>query len=158
MKTLLVLLFSFSLTITSAVNKTQILDLNVTYTHYVTLLGSAVGATKYFLIEDIKPLSGGRPKVTIGLLGLESNLSGSCTLNFSTQNNFKLKHTVSNKRLTRYILKYKGKRISKNKPTIVLSSCNVPASPLKLKRKGAFKNNVKSGIYQDIVTITVTTQ
>jgi hypothetical protein len=157
-KILLASLFSFSVAITFAANLTKTIELEATYAPYVTLLGSVVGASKYFSIEDIKPLSGGKPRVTLGLLGLESNVSGSCTLDFSTQNNFKLRHIVSNQRLTRYILKYKGQKIKKNAPTIVLPSCNVSLKPLKFTRRGPFKNNPQAGIYRDIVTITVTTQ
>ncbi len=151
-------LFSFSLAMTFAAKQTRIVKLETSYTPFVNLVGSVVGASQTFSIEEIKPLGGGKPKVTLGLLGLESNVSGSCTFDFTTQNNFKLRHMVSNQRLTRYILKYKGQNIKKNAPTIVLPTCNVNLSPLKLKRKGAFKNNPQSGVYRDIVTITVTTQ
>jgi hypothetical protein len=156
-KILLSSLFSFSVGVALAADTTTV-ELEVTHTPYVKLLGSVVGASKFFSVTDIKPVGGGRPKVTVGFLGLESNISGSCTVDFSTQNNFKLRHIVSNQRLTRYILKYRGQKIKKNAPTIVLPSCNLNLRPLKLKRKGPFKNNPQAGIYQDIVTITVTTQ
>ncbi len=157
-KILLVSLFSFSVAVSFAATKTINIGLQSTHTPYVNLLGSVVGASRYFSITDIKPVGGGRPKVTLGLLGLESNISGSCTLSFTTQNDFKLRHIVSNQRLTRYILRYKGQKIKRNTPTIVLPSCNVSLDPLKLKRRGPFKNNPQAGIYRDIVTITVTTQ
>ncbi len=157
-KILLASLFSCSATMIFAANKTTLLELEVNYTPYVKLLGSAVGITKFFSVEDIKPLSGGRPWVTIGSLGLESNISGSCTLDFASNNGFRLRHTVSNRRLTRYILRYKGNRINRRNTTVVLPSCNQALSSLELKRRGRFRNNVQAGIYQDIVTLTVTTQ
>ena len=112
----------------------------------------------FFSVEDIKPLNGGRPWVTIGLLGLESNITGSCTVDFSSKNRFRLRHTVTNRRLTNYILRYKGNRINRRNSTITLPSCNESVSNLQLKRRGRFRNNVQSGIYQYIVTNTVTTQ
>ena len=157
-KILLASLCSFSMAITFAANKTKLLKFDVTYTPYVNLLGSAVGISKFFSVEDIKPLDGSRPWVTIGSLGLESNISGSCTLDFASSNRFRLRHTISNRRLTNYILRYKGNRINRRNTTLVLPSCNEALSSLELKRRGRFRNNVQAGIYQDIVTITVTTQ
>jgi len=158
-KILLVSLFSFSVVATFAAQTTNTVELEATYTPYVKLLGSAVGISKFFSVEDIKPLTGQlRPWVTIGSLGLESNISGNCTLDFSSQNRYRLRHTVSNRRLTNYRLRYKGNRINRRNSTIVLPSCNEASTPLQLQRRGRFRNNVQAGIYQDIVTITVTTQ
>ncbi len=157
-KSIVGLLIGFTVANSYATSDSTIVELDVTHAPYVNLLGSVVGATKYFSITDIKPSNGGSPKLTIGQLGLESNIAGSCTVTFSSQNNFKLRHTITNQRLTRYIFRYKGKKFNQNNLSRVYPSCNLPLSTLKIKRKGPFNNNATAGIYQDIVTITVTTQ
>ena len=143
----------------AATDSTEI-GLQVTRVDYVILTGTAVGASRYFSVDDIKPAGrrGPGPTVTLVTLGLESNMSGNCTLDFSTQNNFRLRHIVSNKRLTRYRLEYQGTRIKANKPQIILPSCNVANSPLDFTAVGRFRRRVEAGIYRDIVTIVVTTE
>ncbi len=133
------------------------IQVRVIYDQYVRLSGTAVGASRTFSVDDVKPPDGSKPLLSLGTLGLESNFAANCTMDFSTQNNFKLRHTVSNKRLTRYILKYRNKRITRTKNSLDLP-CNTTPSVLAFRRRGKFRNNVKSGIYADIVTITVTTQ
>lgn len=145
---------NFSYAATESTN----VKIEVIHDEYVKLVGSAVGVSRTFSVEDVKPPSGSRPKIALGVLGLESNLAGNCTLNISTLNTFKLKHTVSNKRLTRYKLFYKGKTIRKNKNTTMTLPCSSSQSNLEFKSVGAFLNNIKSGIYSDTITLTVTTQ
>jgi len=143
-----------------ALDKQKTLDIQVVHTEYVKLVGSVIGATRTFDVWDIEPIgwNNNGQLVTLGLLGIESNVAGNCTLDFSTVNNFKLRHTVSNKRLARYILRYKGKKIRKNKPTIVLPSCNIAPKALKFRTKGNFRQNREAGFYSDTITITVTTE
>ncbi len=143
-------------TASAAGESTDIL-VRVIHDQYVRLTGTVAGSSRTFSVDDVKPPDGSRPWVSLGSLGLESNIAGNCDIDFSTQNNFKLKHTVSNKRLTRYILKYRNKKIRKNKHTLTMP-CNALPSTLSFKRKGRFRQNVRSGIYSDVVTITVTTQ
>lgn len=153
------ILYLFSNSIFAANESTQI-DLQLTHIEYVNLIGNVVGASKYFSVDDIEPAgnSGPGPTVSLGQLGLEGNTVGSCTLDFSTINNFRLRHTVTNRRLTRYRLNYKNKKINKKNTSMTLISCNEAQSSLDFTAVGNFRRNVKSGIYQDIVTITVTTQ
>jgi len=156
-KILLASLVSFSMATALAANKTILIELEVTHPPYVSLLGSAVGISKFFSVDDIKPLSGDSPLLTIGLLGLESNISGNCTLNFAS-NKFTLRRIPDGKRLTTYRLKYDGVLFDKKNTSLVLKSCNKGLSPLEFQRTGDFGKKVQAGIYQDIVTITVTTQ
>ena len=157
---LLTSLFFISLNIVHAANDTTSINLELTHTVFVNLVGTVVGAEKFFSVDDIKPAGrrGPGPTVSLGTLGVESNISGSCTLDFSTRNNFRLRHTVSNRRLTNYRLNYKGSRINRRNTTMVLPSCNEVQSSLDFTATGRFRRNVSSGIYQDVVTITVTTQ
>ncbi len=130
---------------------------NIIHDQYVHLTGTAVGSSRTFSVDTVKPPDGSKPLLNLGTLGLESNFAANCTMDFSTQNNFKLRHTVSNRRLTRYILKYRNKRITRRKHSLDLP-CNTTPGVLAFKRRGKFRKKVKSGVYADVVTITVTTQ
>lgn len=143
--------------IANAAGESTDILVRVIHDQFVRLTGTVVGSSRTFSVDDVKPPNGSRPWVSLGSLGLESNIAGNCDLDFSTQNSFKLRHTVSNKLLTRYIMKYRNKKIRKNKHSLTMP-CNALPTTLSFKRKGKFRNNVKSGIYADVVTITVTTQ
>ena len=142
----------------AAGESTQV-QIKVEHLNYVRLTGTAVGSSRMFSIADVKPVGNNRrgPKVVIGTLGLESNQSGNCTMTFSTDNTFKLRHIVSNKRLTRYRLFYLNKRITKNKNTRTLP-CNSTNEPLYFQSVGRFRNNIEAGVYRDTVHLVVTTQ
>ena len=142
----------------AATDSSQI-NLAVTRVDYVKLTGTVVNASRTFSVQDIKPVGNRRrgPRVELGTLGIESNMPGNCDLEFSTQNRFKLRHIISNKRLTRYRLRYRNKRITRRRNRMTLP-CNVINSPLEFQSRGRFRNNVEPGIYRDVVTITVTTQ
>jgi len=145
--------FAFAATDSSQIN------LSLTHVNYVKLTGTVVNASRFFSVRDIKPRGNRRrgPWVELGTLGIESNMLGNCDLEFTTQNRFKLRHIISNKRLSRYRLKYKNKKIRKRKNKITLP-CNAANSSLSFQTVGRFRNRVKAGVYRDIVTITVTTQ
>jgi hypothetical protein len=161
LKRLLLLVVTILVTPNTSFAKTDTtsININTNYTPFVNLAGSVVGLDKTFAAGDIKPRGNRRkgPKMTLGTLGLESNISGSCSLKFSSQNTYKLRHVVSNKLLTRYILRYQGNRITRKKTEIVVP-CDQAIKPLIFRAVGRFRRNVKTGTYRDIVTITVTTQ
>ena len=139
-----------------AVQRSTNINLNVTHIEILKFIGSAPNINKIFSVADIKPVGGVRPTVTIGTLGLESNIPGNCTLTFSTFHNFRLKHTVSNKRLTGYRLEYRNKRITKKKNKVMTVPCDYAPSDLDFRTKGPFRQNVKAGFYSDTITIIVT--
>ncbi len=153
------LLFSSAFTLNAAQDST-VIDLNVTFVDYVNFIGSAVGASKYYTIDEIKPVGTNRrgPSVSLGRLGIESNSVGDCDVEFSTKNNFRLRHTVSNRRLTNYRLRWKGKNITRRRNKQMTLPCNTNAQRIQFQATGNFRNNPQAGLYQDIVTITVTTQ
>jgi hypothetical protein len=142
-----------------ATTNTTDINLSFTHTNYVNLTGTVVGASRTFSENDVKPVGNGfGPKVSLGTLGLESNMLGACTITFTTANNYRLRHIVSNKRLAAYRLFYRGTKLRKKNNHIDLPSCNLPPRKLKLSTKKNFRQNVAAGIYRDIITITVTTQ
>jgi len=135
------------------------MTISVGEAEYVHFIGTAPGINKTLLIEDIQPpgLQGPGPAVSIGTLGLESNVPGRCTISISTQNNFRLLHTITNVKLTRYRLKYRNKGLSR-RHTQRRYSCNAALSSLDFIAEGRFNNDIKAGHYSDVVTLTVTTQ
>jgi len=143
--------------IANAAGESTDILVRVIHDQYVRLTGTAVGSSRMFSVDDVKPPNGSKPLLSLGTLGLQSNIAGNCSMDFSTANNFRLRHTVSNKKLTSYILKYRNKRITRRKHTLTMP-CNVLPTTLAFKRRGKFRNRVRSGIYSDIVTITVTTE
>ncbi|MEE9444596.1 MAG: hypothetical protein V3V19_02915 [Cocleimonas sp.] len=142
-----------------ATSDTSDINFSFTHTEYVNLTGTAVGASRYFSDNDVRPVGNGfGPKVSLGTLGLESNMPGSCTISFTSVNDFRLRHIISNKRLAGYRLFYRGKKVTRRRNEVVTPSCSVTPSVLELSTNKRFRRRVKSGIYQDIVTVTVTTE
>ncbi len=156
---LIFILSSSALKLEAAQNTSEI-NLNATFVDYVRFTGTAVGISKYYSVADIEPVGTNRrgPRVTLGTLGIESNSTGDCDVEFSTKNNFRLRHLVSNRRLTNYRLRYKGKNITRRRNRQMTLPCNTNATRIRFQAVGNFRNNPQAGVYQDIVTVTVTTQ
>ncbi len=153
------LLLSSVLTLNAAQDSSE-MNIEVTLVDYVNFIGSAVDASKFYTVDEIKPVGNNKrgPRVNIGKLGLESNSVGDCDVEFSTKNNFRLRHLVSNQKLTSYRLRWKGKNITRKRNRQRTLACNIKATNIKFQTVGNFRNNPQAGVYQDIITVTVTTQ
>ncbi len=148
-----------------AATDTTVINMSSTYTPYVNFTGTAPGSSRFYSNTDI--VNWVTPSVvSLGTLGLESNVGGNCDISFSTQNNFKLLHTISSSNLTEFKIIYQNTDFdSASSPTLTIP-CTTPATPLEFTpSSGSFFTNlligfsfIPSGIYQDIVNITVTTQ
>ena len=135
-------------------------DINLSFSHieFVNLTGTLVGATRYFDMDYIRPPSGAAgPKVDLGTLGLDSNIPGNCIIRFDSANTYKFRHTISNKRLARYRLWYRGKKLT-NKRNEITTPCSFAPEMVQLSTTRRFRKRIKSGLYQDILTITVITE
>jgi len=143
-----------------AVEDTSTIDLEFTHTEYVNLIGTAVGASRFWTVDDVQPVGNRRrgPRVSIGTLGLESNATGDCELDFSTQNNFRLRHTVTNQRLSNFRLRFRGTNITRRRNRQMTVPCNFNPRNFQFQTTGNFRQNPQAGVYQDIITVTVTTQ
>ncbi len=153
-------LLPFLMGISYAATKSGNIQIAVGQFSYVNLKGTVVGAFKHFTVDEIKPNGNRRkgPWLKLGTLGLNSNISGNCDLEFTSLNNFKLRHTQTNKVLSKYRLKYKRKRITRNNNHISLR-CKVRKRALKFQSIGRIQNQIiPAGVYRDVITITVTTQ
>jgi len=137
------------------------IELSHTYTPYVNFTGTAPGASRFYdnddLVTFIFPLS-----VNLGTMGLESNVGGNCDLNFTTANDFKLLHTVSNVNLGDYTIQYQGQQFNEtNNPQLVLP-CTTAATNINFILNGfsfsGFDFFIDAGVYQDVVNVVVTTQ
>ncbi len=139
------------------------LEFDYTYTPYVKFIGTAPGSSRQYDNNDIANWI--FPSVVnLGTLGLESNVGGTCDVNFTTLNNFDLLHTVSGSSLTEYKILYQTEEFGlTNNPTLSLS-CNSIPTDIEFKPTQLVFGNIfpalfiQSGIYRDVVTLTVTTQ
>lgn len=140
-------------------DKTSI-QLNVVSPGYVKFSGTVVDTSHYFSEVQVKPSSSQKPGPTIslGTLGLNSNVSGDCTLNFSTDNNFGLRHVSSNTKLSDYLLNYRNKNISGKQNKKMSVPCNYKPEKIKFNTTGQYLAEVEPGMYSDTVRVEVVTQ
>ncbi len=154
------LCMSASLTAKAATDHADI-TLSHTYEPYVNFTGTAPGASRFYDNDDVYhfifPV-----RVNLGTMGLESNTTGDCDLNFSTVNNFKLRHTVSNQTLSKYRVLYRGYSFSRSNNPELTIPCNTTPTALDFILTGwslaGYDGLIPAGIYRDIITVTVTTQ
>jgi len=154
------ILFPFFMGLSYAATKSGHIQIAVGQFSYVNLKGTVVGAFKHFTLDEIKPTGNRRkgPWLKLGTLGLDSNVSGNCDLEFTSLNNFKLRHTQTNQLLSKYRLKYRNHRITR-KNNLISLPCKRKNKPLRFQSIGRIQNRViTAGTYRDILTITVTTQ
>jgi len=152
------ILLPFLMGISYAATKSGNIQIAVGQLSYVNLKGTVVGAFKHFTVDEIKPNGNRRkgPWLKLGTLGLNSNVSGNCDLEFTSLNNFKLRHTQTNIVLSKYRLKYKNNRITRQNNRITVG-CNINNKPLRFQSIGKIQNRViDAGVYRDVLTITVT--
>ena len=153
------MLLAFSSMIYAGSDNTEI-AIEITQVEYLNLIGSAAGADKLLDANDIRPATknGPNPTVSLGTLGLESSVTGSCTLDFVSLTGFKLKHSQGNQVFTSYQLDYEGTTIDPTNLTMVLPSCIIAPTSLDFTATSKIKKKIRAGIYSDTVTITVTSQ
>ncbi len=144
---------------------TDTTDINISVTHvpYVKFIGTAPGSSRFYGNNDIANWI--FPSIVdLGTLGLESNVGGNCDINFSTINNFRLLHTVSGNSLTKYKIIYQSQNFSDtSNPTLSLPCSTLPTTIEFAPTQIVWENLspsilIQSGIYQDVVTVVVTTQ
>ncbi|GAA0396087.1 hypothetical protein GCM10009133_01460 [Cocleimonas flava] len=144
----------------AASDNTEI-TLSHTYAPYVNFTGTAPGASRFYdngdVLNFIFPV-----QVNLGTMGLASNVSGDCDLDFSTQNNFKLRHTVNNDDLANYRIIYRTVTFEETSNPQLSIPCNTNPTDLDFILVGwslaGFDAFIPAGIYRDVVTVTVTTQ
>jgi len=151
--TLLIPLLPVMVGVVDAATHSSILDIQVKHIEFVRLIGSAAGIDKVIVVDDIRSGS----VVNIGTLGLESSISGSCSLDFKSLNSFSLEYSQKGKQsLADYQLEYDGKIITSD-ITLVMP-CKTLATALDFKATSNVKKNPRPGFYSDTITLTVTTQ
>ena len=138
------------------------IDISVTHTEYVNFTGTAPGASKFYdnddLVNFIFPIA-----VNLGTMGLESNVAGDCDMNFSTLNSFRLLHTLNNQNLSDNSILYEGQTFSQASNQVLTIPCNTTPTDLNFILTGGISLVgidflIPSGVYRDVVTVTVTTQ
>lgn len=137
------------------------ITLSHTYVPYVNFTGTAPGASRFYdnddLVNFVFPIT-----VSLGTMGLESNVGGDCDLDFSTQNNFELEHTVIPTSGGDYTVNYQGQTFnSTNNPTLTIPCTTIPTDisfVLNNLTIIGFDPFIPSGVFRDVITVTVTTQ
>ena len=147
--------FMFTCSGTVASFNTKTINITVTQGTYAELTGTAAdGNIKKVSMDNITANS----KVSLGTLGVNSNGS-SCSIAFSTLNNYSLKHETTGGQLKRYSLNYLGSNISNNANAKVdLNSCVMAPTALNFVSSGNMPATIEDGIYKDIMTITLTAE
>jgi hypothetical protein len=135
--------------VTYATTDSSTINLQVVYAPYVKIIGTSLGK-KVIDVGDIR----GNNVVNIGVLGLESSLTGGCSLAFSSLYGFSLKHSQGNQRLTDYQLEYMANTITSNVTLVI--PCNTAKTSIDFKATSKVKKNPRPGFYSDTVTLTVT--
>jgi hypothetical protein len=127
------------------------------------LSGSLTSNTlKRISLSNIKSLAKNKKPITLGSFAIHSNIRGRCRLDFTSVNQFRLKHsTLADTFLARYQLSLNKRIINNHKKTIQDSSCSFDAKVLTLKVSNALgktKNTkeFKTGYFWDTLMITVT--
>ncbi len=131
------------------------IELVVAEEQLLELYGDAFGEPKALDMETIKAGT----IISLGGVGVKSNIAGNCKVNFSTTNDYKLSHTtIIGKVLTSFSLKYENTVFNKNNSTAVTTSCNLSPTALTLNPKAVdAATKIEAGTYKDTIIVTVTT-
>lgn len=119
------------------------------------LYGDAFGEPKALDMATIKAGT----VISLGGVGVKSNIAGDCDVNFSTTNDYKLSHTtITGEVLTSFSLKYAETTFNRNNSTAVTTSCNVSPTALTLNPVAVdATRTIEAGTYKDTIIVTVTT-
>jgi len=151
-----VLLATSSLAI--AATDTTDIEILVTKDAYVNFIGDLQGnVTKTLSLADVNGTT-----TTLGTLGTESNTTGTCTVDFTSDNDYKMVHDVDAAMFlhgaNNYSIDWQNTSItSGNANSVILANCNNAASDFKMITP-ALPAVVIAGTYKDTVHVTVTTQ
>lgn len=128
-------------------------QINVTEDAFVTLVGTALNSTSTFTTAQMDGTA-----LSLGTLGFDSNVTGTCVVDFDSVNNYALNHSVSGATLVDYSMTYNGTTVSDNATNTVNQDClTATASALSMASTTALPATIASGTYTDTVTVTVTT-
>ena len=131
------------------------IELIATEGQLLELYGDAFGEPKALDMATIKAGT----IIPLGGVGVKSNLTGDCYVNFTTSNKYKLAHTtIIGEILTTFSLKYRTVLFNNSNTTAVKTSCNGTVSGLTLNPATVDANKtIQAGAYKDTIIVTVTT-
>ncbi len=155
------LLFVSTSSMTKAATVSTAIKLSYTYAPYVKLTGTAPGTSRFYNNKDLVN-SGIAVPVNLGTMGLASNVSGLCDIDFSTQNTFRLIHTVLETNLSNYSILYRNITFNATNTRLTIP-CNTAPTDIDFKLTGFvfgidIDNLLAAGVYRDVVKVEVTTQ
>ena len=140
-----------------ALSQTDQIIINVTEAEFLTVSGTIVAdASVDLAVADVTNGS-----AVLGTLGADSNVSATCSVTMTTANTFQLLHTLSGAPLhaAAYSITYDG-----NTYTPAVSAGTTDCSGTTgvtsnvLLNGGGLATTVASGVYTDILTVTIATQ
>lgn len=146
-----------------AATDSSVIEISHTYTPYVKFTGTAPGISRFYDNNDVVPILFG-VSTNIGTLGLESNVGGNCNIDFTTANNFELIHTDTGNDTSfgEYNIQYESKTFSRSSNPQLELLCTSAATDLNFiisgPSVGGIDALVAAGVYQDVISVTVTTQ
>ena len=132
--------------------------INVTKNDFVNFTGTVdTAATAGLSIAEVT-----NSTTSIGTLGVASNVTGDCDVDFSSENGYKLLNGgVALHGENTYLLSWNSSSIDAANPTVTLSgtSCNLANTALSVVTTGLTPaNTIAAGTYSDTIAMTVTTQ
>lgn len=141
-----------------AATDTTSITINVTKDAYVNFIGTVDTATTASLtLAEVDGFT-----KTIGDLGLESNTTGSCSIAFTSANDFKLQHDTNAALFlhgaAQYTVDWDGDAVSSGNQTVSLATCNKAVGDFNIISPALPAGVVTAGTYSDTLTMVVTTQ
>lgn len=133
------------------------ININVTQSEFVALTGTAfdntAAAPATFTTTQLDGSFTGAA-LSLGTVGLDSNLLGNCNIQFNSTNSFSFKDGTTT--LVGYGLTYDGAAVAA--ATNIPKTCQFTAAALTLKASAALPvaNLIAAGTYSDVITVTVT--
>jgi hypothetical protein len=144
-------------TATFAATDSGTININVTQSEFVALTGTAfdntAAAPATFTTTALDASFGGAG-LSLGTVGLNSNLLGNCNIQFSSTNSFSLKDGTTT--LVGYGLTYDSTAVVA--ATDITKSCQFTAAALTLNSSAALPaaNTIAAGTYSDVISVIVT--
>jgi len=133
-----------------AATDTKSVQINVTQSEFVNIIGTALTNVNTF---DSSQMNGS--PISLGDLGLDSNLAGGCDISFASTNGYLL-NNGSGATLVSYELTFAGLPIPPV-PVPLAIPCQFTPDALTFASTSALPaaNTIAAGTYSDVVTITV---
>ena len=139
-----------------AISNSTDINISVTQGEYINMTGTVIDNANLITLT-VGDLDGNA--YTLGTLGFNSNVSGTCDVEITTANDFELKDGSTS--LSDYSVTYNGSTVTTNAGGIaspIAQSCTtVTDTDFDLTSTGTLPTTIVAGTYTDTISIEVTT-